>query len=99
LQWLYEATGDVVALGLVGVVTLMCQLPSIALGGVLAVVVSAVLFSLHHHLREDFDRGVFLFRTMAGVLLGFLFWFRGFGVCVYTHAMYDVYYFLTHDPR
>ena len=36
LQWLYEATGDVVALGLVGVVTLMCQLPSIALGGVLA---------------------------------------------------------------
>jgi membrane protease YdiL (CAAX protease family) len=70
-----------------------------ALGGVLAVVVSAVLFSLHHHLREDFDRGVFLFRTMAGVLLGFLFWFRGFGVCVYTHAMYDVYYFLTHDPR
>ena len=42
-----------------------------ALGGVLAVVVSAVLFSLHHHLREDFDRGVFLFRTMAGVLLGF----------------------------
>jgi membrane protease YdiL (CAAX protease family) len=70
-----------------------------ALGGVLAVVVSAVLFSLHHHLREDFDRGVFLFRTMAGVLLGFLFWFRGFGVCVYTHAIYDVYYFLTHEPR
>ncbi len=70
-----------------------------ALGGILAVVVSALLFSLHHHLREDFHRGVFLFRTMAGLLLGFLFWFRGFGVCVYTHAMYDVYYFLTHDPR
>lgn len=70
-----------------------------ALGGLLAVLVSAVLFSLHHHLREDFHRGVFLFRTMAGVLLGFLFWFRGFGVCVYTHAMYDVYYFLTHEQR
>ncbi|MGE3175231.1 MAG: CPBP family glutamic-type intramembrane protease [Planctomycetota bacterium] len=67
------------------------------LGGVVAVVVSAVLFSLHHHLREPFDRPVFLFRTMAGVLLGLLFWFRGFGVCVYTHAMYDVYFFLTHD--
>ena len=36
LQWLYEATGDAVALGLVGLVTLTCQLPSIALGGVLA---------------------------------------------------------------
>ena len=63
-------------------------------GGIAAVVISAALFSLHHHLREPFDRGVFLYRTMAGVILGFLFWFRGFGVCVYTHAMYDVYYFV-----
>lgn len=70
-----------------------------AVGGVAAVVISAVLFSLHHHLREPWDQGVFMFRAMAGVLLGFLFWFRGFGVCVYTHAMYDVYYFLTHEPR
>jgi hypothetical protein len=69
------------------------------LGGVVAVLISAVLFSLHHHLRDEpFEAGVFLFRAMAGVLLGFLFWFRGFGVCVYTHAMYDVYYFLTHRP-
>ena len=65
-------------------------------GGVLAVLISAVLFSWHHHLGEPFEMGVFLFRTMAGVILGFLFWFRGFGVCVYTHAMYDVYYFLSH---
>lgn len=70
-----------------------------ALGGVFAVLVSAALFSLHHHLREEWDSGVFVFRAMAGVLLGFLFWFRGFGVCVYTHAMYDVYYFMTHDLR
>ena len=66
-----------------------------ALGGVVAVVVSALLFSWHHHLRESFDAPVFLFRAMGGVILGFLFWFRGFGVCVYTHAMYDVYYFLS----
>lgn len=65
-----------------------------AAGAVAAVIVSAVLFSLHHHLREPYDHGVFLFRAMAGVILGFLFWFRGFGVCVYTHAMYDVYFFL-----
>ncbi|MEC7583444.1 MAG: CPBP family intramembrane glutamic endopeptidase [Planctomycetota bacterium] len=65
-----------------------------ALGGVLAVLVSAALFSWHHHLREPFETPVFLFRAMAGVILGFLFWIRGFGVCVYTHAMYDVYYFL-----
>lgn len=78
--------------------TAVFRMPA-AVGGLLAVVISAVLFSLHHHLREPWDEGVFVFRAMAGVLLGFLFWFRGFGVCVYTHAMYDVYYFLTHDPQ
>ena len=36
LQWLFEATNDGRALGGLGVVTLFCQLPSIALGGVLA---------------------------------------------------------------
>ncbi len=70
-----------------------------ALGVPIAVLVSAVLFSLHHHLREPFDRSVFVFRGMAGVLLGLLFCFRGLGVCVYTHAMYDVYFFLTHESE
>lgn len=36
LQFLYEATGSGRALALLGVVTLICQIPSIALGGVLA---------------------------------------------------------------
>lgn len=36
LQWLFEATGDGRALGGLGLVTLVCQIPSIALGGVLA---------------------------------------------------------------
>lgn len=69
------------------------------LGAVLAVLCSALLFSWFHHFwGEPFDRATFLFRAMAGVILGFLMWFRGYGVCVYTHAMYDVYYFLTHRP-
>ena len=40
-------------------------------------------------------RGV-AFRVAAGLLLGFLFVLRGFGVAVYTHALYDVHYYLTH---
>ena len=36
LQWLYEDTADGRALALLGAVTLVCQIPSIALGGVLA---------------------------------------------------------------
>lgn len=68
-------------------------------GVVIAVVGSAIIFSLFHHVGPGalpFDSRVFAFRTMAGLLLGTLFVVRGFGVCVYAHAMYDVHYYLTH---
>ena len=46
----------------------------------------------------DVEPKVFVFRTVAGVLLGVLFITRGLGVCVYTHAMYDVFFYLSaHD--
>lgn len=69
------------------------------LAGAFAVVVSALVFSWFHHLcGQPFDQRVFLYRTMAGILLGLLMWARGYGVCVYTHAIYDVYFYLsTHD--
>lgn len=68
--------------------------------GAFAVVASALVFSWFHHLcGEPWDRGRFLYRTAAGVLLGLLMWGRGFGVCVYTHAVYDVCYYLTADGR
>jgi hypothetical protein len=38
--------------------------------------------------------GLFTFRLLAGVFFGLLFWFRGFAVAVYTHALYDVYVLL-----
>jgi hypothetical protein len=65
--------------------------------GIVAVLLSALAFAWFHHLcGEPFERTRFLFRTAAGILLGLLMWFRGFGVCVYTHACYDTYYYLTH---
>jgi hypothetical protein len=68
------------------------------LAGAFAVVVSALVFSWFHHLcGEPFDRTRFLFRTMAGVLLGLLMWARGYGVCVYTHTVYNVYFYLGSD--
>lgn len=70
------------------------------LAGVLAVLLSALVFSWFHHLcGEPYDRNRFLFRTMAGVLLGFLMWARGYGVCVYTHAFYNLYFYLTCEER
>lgn len=64
--------------------------------GWVAVIGSALAFSWFHHLcGEPFDRTRFMFRTMAGILLGLLMWFRGYGVCVYAHTFYDVHYYLT----
>jgi len=60
----------------------------------LALAVSALLFSAMHHIPpygDPFTVGVFLFRVLAGVFFGLLFWFRGFAVAVYTHALYDLY--------
>lgn len=71
------------------------RLPALLVG----VAASAVVFSAFHHLgpgAPPFERGVFLFRAAAGLLLGLLFVVRGFGVVVYTHALYDVHYYLTH---
>jgi membrane protease YdiL (CAAX protease family) len=67
-------------------------------GTVVAVLVSAVLFSWFHHVgpgAEPLETGVFVFRAVAGTLLGALFVLRGFAVCVYAHAVYDLHYYLS----
>ena len=38
--------------------------------------------------------GVFVFRVLAGCFFGLIYWFRGFAIAVYTHALYDVYVLL-----
>lgn len=56
------------------------------------IIASAALFSLAHHRYggEPYQRQVFYFRTMMGVLLGTLYWYRGLGIVVYVHALYNV---------
>jgi len=60
----------------------------------LALGVSSFLFSAAHHIPpygDPLHLGVFTFRFLAGVFFGLLFWFRGFAVAAYTHALYDIY--------
>jgi len=66
---------------------------------VLSVLVSAALFSAHHHilfvdgqlvLVDRLCWGKFIFRTMAGVYFAILFAIRGFGITAGTHAFYDI---------
>jgi hypothetical protein len=66
---------------------------------VLSVMVSAALFSAHHHVvwvdgglrRTDVvDWMAFTFRTIAGVYFAILFAVRGFGITAGTHAFYNI---------
>jgi membrane protease YdiL (CAAX protease family) len=62
-----------------------------------AFVVSALLFSAMHHIPpygDPLHLGVFTFRFLAGICFALLFWYRGFAVAVYTHALYDLYVLL-----
>jgi hypothetical protein len=61
----------------------------------LAAVLSAVVFSYAHHEgsglgSEPWNGGRFLLRTLLGTLLGAIYWVRGLGIVVYTHALYNV---------
>jgi len=61
----------------------------------LAIVLSALLFSYAHHAdsgigAEPWNAGRFALRTLLGALLGAIFWVRGLGIVVYTHAIYNV---------
>lgn len=69
-----------------------------------AIVLSSVLFAAAHyqldfHLGpwhivtthgDPFDMFSFVFRALAGGLFGLLFVYRGFGIAVGTHALYDI---------
>ncbi|MHC4260286.1 MAG: hypothetical protein ACYSTF_07755 [Planctomycetota bacterium] len=66
---------------------------------ILSVLVSATLFSAHHHVdflsgqlyqRAPFSPTEFGFRTIAGVYFAVLFAIRGFGITAGTHAFYDI---------
>jgi membrane protease YdiL (CAAX protease family) len=64
-----------------------------------SVLISAALFSAHHHIivldgqlgrNAPFNWTEFGFRTMAGVYFAALFAIRGFGITAGTHAFYDI---------
>ena len=58
-----------------------------------ALMISSVIFSLFHFIGEfgdyySFD--IFMYRFLAGIFLGLLYLFRGFGITAWTHAIYDI---------
>ncbi len=55
-----------------------------------SVLLSAGLFSAHHHISAPLNWVEFGFRTAAGVYFAALFAIRGFGITAGTHAFYDI---------
>jgi len=59
----------------------------------LTLAVSSVLFSAAHHVGSGGDplsSYVFIFRALCGLALGLIFIFRGPGIAVMTHSVYNV---------
>jgi hypothetical protein len=63
-------------------------------GTSVAILVSAAAFALYHDLRDDLGGGVstrkVVFYLLAGLYFGAVYAFRGFGLVVAAHALYDV---------
>lgn len=66
---------------------------------ILSVLISAALFSAHHHIDffsgqpnidDPFDWTKFTFRTIAGIYFAVLYAIRGFGITSGTHAFYNI---------
>ena len=60
----------------------------------LTVVGAGVIFSLFHYvgpMGETFSWNSMAYRSVAGVLLGGLYFLRGFGITAYTHTVYDLF--------
>ncbi len=62
-------------------------------GSLCSILMCAGIFSIMHYVGtagETFTMSSFLFRLAAGIVLSAIFVFRGLGIAVYTHAIYDV---------
>jgi membrane protease YdiL (CAAX protease family) len=57
----------------------------------LIIITSALLFSAYHLLGDEpFDAGIFAFRAAMGIYLAGIYIYRGFGIAVGAHMVYDL---------
>ena len=59
----------------------------------IAMIIAAGIFSSFHFIGEFgdyFSFNIFMVRFFAGILLGILYFMRGFGITAWTHAIYDL---------
>jgi membrane protease YdiL (CAAX protease family) len=80
-----------------GLAWLLSRRLSTAVSLVVAGLVSSALFSAVHYvgpLGDRFALGSFAFRLFCGLVFTVIYRVRGFALAAWTHALYDVFYFL-----
>ena len=58
-----------------------------------ALILAAIMFSAFHFVGDYgdyFSIELFLLRSFAGIILGILYFIRGFGITAYSHSIYDL---------
>jgi len=58
-----------------------------------SIILASVCFSLFHFIGDFGDHysfNIFMVRFLAGIYLGILYFFRGFGITAWTHSLYDL---------
>ncbi len=63
------------------------------IGSLCSILICAFIFSIMHYVGpagDSFSIDSFSFRSVAGIVLSAIFIFRGLGIAVYTHAIYDI---------
>ncbi|MDR4508264.1 MAG: CPBP family intramembrane metalloprotease [Candidatus Brocadiaceae bacterium] len=63
------------------------------MGATISVLAGGLIFTVIHYIGVSSDLYTpanFTFRLLSGVILSVIFLFRGLGIAVYTHAVYDV---------
>jgi hypothetical protein len=64
---------------------------------IMAVILSAILFSLFHYIPpygDPFQITSFVFRLLSGLAFSALYVMRGFGITAWAHALYDTFLLL-----
>ena len=59
----------------------------------ISIIIAAIIFSIFHFVGEYADTpkiSLFLLRLLAGIVLGYIYIFRGFGIAAYSHSFYNL---------
>ena len=68
----------------------------------ISIIIASIIFSVFHftgEYAEDPKISLFILRFVAGIVLGYIYIFRGFGIAAYSHSFYNLIVFTQTIPN